>query len=1755
MGKIANLIAAENPEAPEGPGLGTIAAQGVKAGAAALVGGAGGAVESLRDTAPNIASQGAALRQQMEEVQRNAQLAAGAEQGLAGIQSAGDLLDYATFTAASQIPNLALWAAGGLAGKAAGTAIGLTRGAQVTRAAGGVAATIPTTYGQEFANLSENNVAGATDAELRALAARSAVPQAALDVLPLEFITRSGAVRSAASTLPRRLASGTARGVAGLAATEVPTELAQETISQYAQSQVDPTAVVSLDNPEYARRLAEAGFGALASSFLLGGGAGAVRSFREPTVSAAPDQVSPDVPAQEAPVQAAPAAPANIPAELTAAPLPSDTRGGIQGRFASPAELQAYVDQRNLDVEANRAVSRTFADIEGQSGEGIFDQMAALIAENQRETGTRTTQEQQTVIADNLRRAYDVFVAENGYPPTVEGLLSAPTDQSRTLPVPYNQERPLTEERGRQILSLPAEVQTTGEAPATTDLVRRLVSNPVATTPRPAQVVEPAPVETGYSSAVRPNLASDSFQPIRELVTDTDAVIQSRVAGFQAMLNGEYGQLSETQTSDINRYMDYAQQEMQFRADNPEISAENTRAREQRLDELDAGQRPAFGAGVQEVQVINMDPSEILSDERNFDRFMSETDEWSGDPGLSELEGRQFSRAIPNDAQQKFAASSVEIRNLVDDMIGPFRVDIKRTRQNYYDPVSSVISVAFNQANPLSTAAHEAYHAAAEKVMTRSERSIVTAAFADGTKMNQRLREAALDLWENAPDVIDHMDIDGEAEAYAFQAWREGALKPSGVVERVFRKVQNFFERVRNAVEGKGFQNWEDVFNALNTGKYAARPVLKQAWKTSDMPKRMYSIAQEVPQDSQAAEISKVLENIHTVIPESSLRNKFNIPNKGSVRDHLQRAWGTVGTMYNVARTSPQAMKVMSQVDAMYRLRDSMTSDADVAFEEWINTRDQKAMDQASTALFSFTRERHNTVGEDILVGLSLDSDRDFQTLQELGAYTDAELRQRGMSDAAIKLYKDARSAINQLQRRSFQERRLDLLGNNSPAAQERLRLYGEQMKRNIAEGYMPLNRDGAFGVNVVHKKKTVGFFTFDTQAEAENAEKLLAETLSKYEGVTTEMSRLSKERLTTSGASVASMLEMIDNLDLTLQNSDRERLIKALTEADSMSRKRLLRRENIPGFSRDALRTMAKMIQDTSSRTASAIYAPRLTKLVNDTAAWRREGTNSGYSRDKIVDMVNFVQSPDGMDEAGSFQKLRTAAYVMHLGGTLGSGIANLSQLSIASLPYTAQFTSTSNAFTKLVSSIRQFGAPRYGDPAKIDVELRKLAGKRDAESVRQRNRLSALRQATAEGVLNPSRTLAIMGVANGRMMARSQKMRGFLDAWMTPMSFTEGLNRRATFMAAFDIATEIGNSNPSLIGPNGRFKDVMDFATRAVHETQGIASRYNRPGFGRQGIGSVLYTFKGFPTMMVELAMHMDNKGRSLMMGMLFLGAGMTGLPFADDMLAASQGIAKLLGIDWQPLRLPEVAIRQVLDPIDRAIPFANTTDIFMNGLLDAAGVNVSSRIGLGRIVPGMQGLSRNDIGMALWEILGPAGQPVVTGAGATARLAQGDILGAARNAPVRAIADAANLADQILTGEQRDKQGNVVAPATLGSMLMKAAGFSSTELSREYQAMNIIYDYQEWKTDATKGFRQDLVRAYREGPEAVKAVIDSINAWNQSHPNPRDRITIDYGDALRQSRARTLTERRTGGQSAKQRAEMNGLLRSVGIEPGDL
>ena len=1761
MGTIADLIAAENKPAPEGPGIGTALVQGVKAGAAGIVGGLGGAVESIGSTMPNLASQGAALRQSMEQAQQNAQKTAGVEQGLAGIQSGKDLIDYAAFTAASQIPNLAVWAAGGLAGKAAGTALGMTRGVGAARAAGGVAATIPSTYGQEFANLSQNNVNGASEAELRALALQSAVPQAALDVLPLEYITRGRGVVSGAASLPRRLVGGATRGAVGGAATELPTELAQETISQYAQNQVDPNATVSLDNPEYVNRLINAGFGAVVGGGLLGGLSGTARSLGEPAPRG-PAPVAEDVQGtDQQPVAVQPDAVPQAPITAPGATTPittADALGGIQSRFTSPQELQAYIDQRNNQIGVVNSYNL------GNDMAGMFP------------SETLPDTPQTTAMTASPSPAYQPLGIQSGATTAdvARRILTGEVIPAEQISGPMASDprtgTVIDGETGYQRLDAPqSTVAFSPTAMDTTALINgsappRAIGTSVAldqatasssTTPPGLPAPDATPAPTDYATAVRPTLESDPYQPIRELTTDTNAVIQSRIDGSRALLSGQYGEVPEAQVRDINRYLDLAQQELSVRASDTAINAGNTQAREQRLNDLEIGQRPAFGAGEQEVQVINMDPNEILSDDRNFDRYIRETEDWSGDEGLADLEGRQFSRAMPNEAQQKYVASSVQIRDMVEKMLGPDRVQIKRTKENYFDPTTSVISVAFNSANPLSTAAHEAYHAAAEKVLTRSEQSMVTAAFADGTKMNQRLREAALDLWENAPEVIDHMDTPGEAEAYAFQAWKEGKLNPSGIIERAFRKIQGFFERVRNAIEGKGFQNWEDVFSALNAGKYANRPTLKEAWKHSDMPKRMYSIAQEVPIDSTASDVSKILENIHTQIPEASLRNKFNIPNKGSVKDHFQRAWGTVGTMYNVARTSPQAMKIMSMVDGMYRLRDSMTSDADEMFSRWVDTKDTKAMDSAATALFNFTRENHGKVGEDILAGLSIMSDEGFDTLQKMGMYSDAQLQAMNMSPEAIALYKEGRQAMNALARRAYLEREKTLLHNDNPAARERLRLFGEQMKRNIAEGYMPLNRYGSFGVHVAQGDKTVGFFTFDTQAEAENAKKMLSKTFEKNGDVSIDMSTLSKERMVTSGASVSKMLEMLDNLDLTLSNSDRETLIKALTEADSSARNRLLRRENIPGFSRDALRTMAQHIQDVSSSTASAAYAPRLTKLVNDTASWRKEGVNSGYSRDKMVEMVNFIQSPDGMDESGSFQKLRTAAYVMHLGGTLGSGLANLSQMPIASAPYLSQFSSATNAYSKLISAVRSFGGARYGDVAKIDAEIATLRGRKDAASMRQLDRLTALRQATAEGVLNPSKTLAIMGVANGKMMARSQKMRKFMDLWMTPMAFTEGLNRRATFMAAYDMAKEIGDSKPELIGPNGRFKDAVDFANRSVYETQGIASRYNRPGFGRQGIGSVLYTFKGFPTMMVEMAMHMDNKGRAMMLGTLMLGAGVTGLPFADDMLNAAQGIAKLMGIDWTPLRLPEVAIRQALQPIQEAIPFADVTGMFMHGILDATGANVSAKIGLGSIIPGMQGFSRNDAGQALWEILGPAGQPVVTGGASVAKLLSGDVMGAARSAPVKGIADVANVIDQAITGQQRDKMGNVIAPASLGSMAMKATGFSSTKMAREYEASGIIYDYQQWKSDATKSFRQDFIEAYRKGPEAVKEVSESLKAWNDSHPNPRDKIKVDHGNLAQQARAGTLVERRMSGQSAKERAQMNGLLRSVGIDPEDV
>jgi hypothetical protein len=62
-----------------------------------------------------------------------------------------------------------------------------------------------------------------------------------------------------------------------------------------------------------------------------------------------------------------------------------------------------------------------------------------------------------------------------------------------------------------------------------------------------------------------------------------------------------------------------------------------------------------------------------------------------------------------------------------------------------------------------------------------------------------------------------------EAIAEQFSLWRQGALQVTGTIAKLFQKMQDFLERIGNALRGRGFQTADDVFAAVDAGRVAGR--------------------------------------------------------------------------------------------------------------------------------------------------------------------------------------------------------------------------------------------------------------------------------------------------------------------------------------------------------------------------------------------------------------------------------------------------------------------------------------------------------------------------------------------------------------------------------------------------------------------------------------------------------------------------------------------------------------------------------------------------------------------------------------------------------------------------------------------------------------------------------------------------------------------------------------------------------------------
>ena len=140
-------------------------------------------------------------------------------------------------------------------------------------------------------------------------------------------------------------------------------------------------------------------------------------------------------------------------------------------------------------------------------------------------------------------------------------------------------------------------------------------------------------------------------------------------------------------------------------------------------------------------------------------------------------------------------------------------------------PFGSVITMALNAKDELSIADHEGFHVAEDLLLSDPEREVVGNALRTGRPLFNRAMQAArtYDKANGTAIANEIATIPAEARAYAFEFYRRGDMKADGVIGRIFAKLQQFLERIQNAVNGLGFTSAEDVFRALDEGRLAGR--------------------------------------------------------------------------------------------------------------------------------------------------------------------------------------------------------------------------------------------------------------------------------------------------------------------------------------------------------------------------------------------------------------------------------------------------------------------------------------------------------------------------------------------------------------------------------------------------------------------------------------------------------------------------------------------------------------------------------------------------------------------------------------------------------------------------------------------------------------------------------------------------------------------------------------------------------------------
>lgn len=388
------------------------------------------------------------------------------------------------------------------------------------------------------------------------------------------------------------------------------------------------------------------------------------------------------------------------------------------------------------------------------------------------------------------------------------------------------------------------------------------------------------------------------------------------------------------------------------------------------------------------------------------------------------------------------------------------------------------------------------------------------------------------------------------------------------------------------------------------------------------------------------------------------------------------------------------------------------------------------------------------------------------------------------------------------------------------------------------------------------------------------------------------------------------------------------------------------------------------------------------------------------------------------------------------------------------------------------------------------------------------------------------------------------------------TPVRITELANRAVTALSAYRLKMQALATAP--MTDEERHKAAVDYAARAVSETQLNYSELNAPRHMRQVFGSkplakMIFQFRKYQQGMLYLiaksisdalpgskATAEDRRiARRTLAGLYMttgLMAGTTGMPLMGTVGVA--GIANLVasafGDDDEPFDFETEYRNFLTDWLGKDMAL-----LVAKGVPAALGADLSKRVGMGDIANPIPFVQRGQTGQStVANVLYAAGGAPIGMVGTMydgiVAMANGDVMkGMEKIVPVKAVKDA--LRTYRYTDEgMTDKRGNVIlAPEKFDTwdLALRGMGFTPTK-EAEYYAANAAV--QAAKTAATDA-RTRLLREYSEAKlkgETTEDVDAKIAEFNERHPEKG--VKIDFSTKLKsvQARRKMAAERTESG-----------------------